>query len=204
MGRSGFRSRDREERLDPVRWRRPGRGPLLRLAAVAVLLITAAGALWSRPSTCATATGAAAVTTPPQGTAAASGTPPPARGDTGSGEDDDVGQTAAGPAIPSGTVGVPVRLADPSALAVVHPGDRVDLLRLTGDAGPAAGTDSGTDTDGGSSDGSVVVAGDALVLDVTAADDPAGGGLLLALRPDQATAAVTSSGDGFAILIRPG
>lgn len=39
-----------EPRLDPVRWRRPGAGRLIRLTAVAALLSVAAVLLWSRPS----------------------------------------------------------------------------------------------------------------------------------------------------------
>lgn len=39
-----------EPRLDPVRWRRPGAGTLIRLTAVAALLSVAAVLLWSGPS----------------------------------------------------------------------------------------------------------------------------------------------------------
>ncbi len=81
---------------------------------------------------------------------------------------------------------MPVRLADPTALALVHPGDVVDLLRLD---------DEGDSTP---------VASSALVLDVTGADDPTTGALLLALAPEQAGRAVGGAGHGFAILIRPG
>jgi hypothetical protein len=84
-------------------------------------------------------------------------------------------------------VGVPIRLADPTALGLVRPGNRVDLLRLN-DAG-------GRPTP---------VAGSALVLRVTGIDDPAAGGLLLALTPQEASQAVATSRQGFAILIRPG
>ncbi len=94
-------------RLDPVRWRRPARGTLLRLAVVAILLGTAALASWSPPPSCA----------PPTYTVPAASSPVPS-GSPG------------GQAVPPGSVGVPVRLADPAALALVETGNRVDLLRL--------------------------------------------------------------------------
>ena len=40
-----------EGRLDPIRWRRPGRGALLRSGVIAALLITAAFLTWSGPET---------------------------------------------------------------------------------------------------------------------------------------------------------
>jgi hypothetical protein len=158
-----------DERLDPVRWRRPGRGTLLRLASVTVLLLTAAAVLWLQP------TGCDAPTTVPllPGT----GTPAPSAPSA-------VGTTRP---IPPGSVGVPVRLADPTALTVVRPGNRVDLLRIDGDR-----------------DRTVAVASAALVLEVTGADDPATGGLLLALGPEEAQRALAITGRGFAIMIRPG
>jgi hypothetical protein len=88
--------------------------------------------------------------------------------------------------VPRGSVGVPVRLAEPTALTLVHPGDRVDLLRI--------------DEAGG---GTTSVAAGALVLSVTGADDPTAGGLLLALNPAEAQKAVATPGHGFAVLIRP-
>ncbi|GGN56447.1 hypothetical protein GCM10010112_08310 [Actinoplanes lobatus] len=158
------------ERLDPVRWRRPSRGMLLRLATATVLLITAAAVLWIEPSGCvptaATPRSSSSATGEPSATAS--------------------GQSAARP-IPPGSVGVPVRLADPTALTVVRPGNRVDLLRIDGDR-----------------DRPTPVASSALVLDVTGADDPVTGGLLLALTPDEADRAVNTPARGFAILIRPG
>jgi len=87
--------------------------------------------------------------------------------------------------VPPGSVGVPVRLADPTALSLVRPGNRVDLLRL-------------------GETGSTAVAAAALVLRVTGAGDPTAGGLLLALSPAEAQHAVAGPGQGFAILIRPG
>jgi hypothetical protein len=154
------------ERLDPVRWRGPSRGSLLRLGTVAVLLITAAAVLWTRPTSC----------DPVIITASSSAPAKPA-----------VAPGTAG-AVPPGSVGVPVRLADPAALAVVRPGNRVDLLRLEDDAGRRT----------------TPVASGALVLDVTGKDDPVTGGLLLALSPREAERAVAAPGRGFAILIRPG
>jgi hypothetical protein len=88
--------------------------------------------------------------------------------------------------VPPGSVGVPVRLADPTALGMVRPGNRVDLLRHDE-------THSGT----------TAVATAALVLDVTGVNDPTAGGLLLALTPAEAERAVAGKGDGFAIVIRP-
>lgn len=158
-----------DERLDPVRWQRPGRGTLLRLATVAVLLITAAAVLWLKPTGCVPAT-----TTQGVGTTTVASSAPPS------------GQASAMRPIPPGNVGVPVRLADPTALTVVRPGNRVDLLRLDGDQGRTT-----------------AVASAALVLEVTGADDPATGGLLLALGPAEAERAVAASGRGFVIVIRP-
>lgn len=161
-------------RLDPVRWRRPGRGTLLRLAAVAALLATAAAVLWSPPTR-----------------SRQSCDPPPARPVvTATAGGDQAGREGAGrtaPGVPQGSVGVPIRLADPTALGLVRPGNRVDLLRIDEAGGPPT-----------------AVAGAALVLRVTGADDPAAGGLLLALSPQEASQAVATSRHGFAIVIRPG
>jgi hypothetical protein len=151
-------------RLDPVRWRRPARGLLLRLAAVAILLGTAALVSWSPPPTC----------DPPTYTVPAAASSSPSA-------------PAEARAVPPGSVGVPVRLADPAALALVEAGNRVDLLRLDDSAGTTT-----------------AVAEAALVLRVTGADDPTAGGLLLALAPDEADRAVATSGQSFAVRIRPG
>jgi hypothetical protein len=157
-----FRRGRAEPRLDPMP-RRLARGTLIRLAAVAALLGTAAALIWSRPSGCAPAT--VASQRPAVSSSTRTSTPP-------------VG-------VPRGNVGVPVRLAEPTALSLVHAGDRVDLLSVgEGDSRPVASA--------------------ALVLKVTDADDPATGGLLLALTPDEARLAVASPGRGFAVLIRPG
>jgi hypothetical protein len=53
-------------------------------------------------------------------------------------------------------------------------------------------------------DGSAPVAAGALVLSVTDANDPTSGGLLLALRPEEAEKAVATPDRGFAVLIRSG
>ncbi|MET3428618.1 hypothetical protein BJ973_007830 [Actinoplanes tereljensis] len=91
-----------------------------------------------------------------------------------------------GTSVPAGSVGVPIRLADPAGLSLVRPGNRVDLLRVGGDS------------DGGP------VATSALVLAVSGASDPTTGSLLLALSRPEAERAASTPGDGFAILIRPG
>ncbi|MET8147062.1 hypothetical protein ACIBSW_04590 [Actinoplanes sp. NPDC049668] len=211
-----------EPRLDPVRWRRPGRAALLKPALVAALLATAAAVMWSGPQGCAQLPAAAsppAAATPalaartgchadprpaPREPADTEDSDPPAPGDPAhhavnqSDErqhdpwpDDD--QHAAGAptsrtrsTVPTGTVGVPIRLAEPSALRLLRPGDHVDLFRLTaaGQASPAVATA-------------------ALVLDVTGADDPTTGGLLLALTPTEAQRTMTPTEHGYAVLIRP-
>jgi hypothetical protein len=179
-----------DERLDPVRWRRPSRGPLLRLVAVTVLLVTAAVVTWSRPEPCAPPPSGAAAGPPkvaaPSGStwpgAAPSGSTWPGAAPPGSGTPG----AAPAPGVPAGRVGVPVRLADPAALTLVHPGNRVDLLRLDDATGRTT-----------------AVAAAALVVRVTGADDPTAGGLLVAVSPAEAQQAV-SAGHGFAILIRPG
>ncbi|MEU4216252.1 hypothetical protein [Actinoplanes sp. NPDC026623] len=199
-----------EPRLDPVRWRRPGRAALLRPVVVAVLLATAAAAMWSGTQNCATprAAGPARSARPPD----RAGMDCPAGSRTDSrptspkpaGTDDQkpngateppsrADQVPAGapmtrnrPAVPAGTVGVPIRLAEPAALRLLRPGDHVDVFRLTGDdRSPPA------------------VAKAALVLDVSGIDDPATGGLLLALTPAEARRTVTGADHGYAVQIRP-
>jgi hypothetical protein len=201
-------------RLDPVRWRRPGRGTLLRLAAVAALLATAAAVLWSPPrqgcdqpsagvvgSTTSGATGRPATAGTNEGNTAGSGgagsvsgAAPPTNSGAGSVSggagpaNSGAGSVSGGaaPGVPEGSVGVPIRLADPTALGLVRPGNRVDLLKVDDTGGrPTA------------------VAGAALVLRVTGANDPATGGLLLALTPEEASKAVATSRQAFAIVIRP-
>ncbi|WP_212986436.1 hypothetical protein [Actinoplanes auranticolor] len=89
-------------------------------------------------------------------------------------------------AVPPGSIGVPIRLAEPTALGLIHPGDHVDVFRV-----PVAG------------ESPQAIATAALVLDVTGADDPTSGGLLLALTPAEARRTVTAPGGGYAVLIRP-
>lgn len=230
-----------EPRLDPVRWRRPGRTTLLRLAATAALLGTAAAVAWSDPPGCtpsgrSPAAGASAPGAPASGSTGRSGARadpgpradpglPDARGNasgpdgTGSAGAPDSGGPSTGgtstggvagrdggaisgvpgpaelagvpggtrPAVPAGTAGVPVRLAEPAALRLVRPGDHVDLLTVD-DASARA----------------VRVADAALVLAVSGVDDPTAGGLLLALRPAEARRVIgTRESTRFAVLIRP-
>ena len=186
-----------EGRLDPVRWRRPGRGTLIRLSAVAALLVTAAVVSWSPTPPCGIGSvasdGPAGGSTTDDGvtpTSAAAEPPHASRPAAALSPGTGVPSPGTGAAIPAGRVGVPIRLADPTALALVRPGHRVDLLRL--------------DDVGGNSDDSTQVAADAPVLAVTGADDLGAGGLLLALSPGEATRAVTGTEHGFAVLIRPG
>lgn len=73
--------------------------------------------------------------------------------------------------LPAGQVAAPVRLADLAVAALVHTGDRVDVLATVADAPSAQ-----------------VVATDALVVAASATDDEAGAGLLL-LAVDDTTAA---------------
>ncbi|MEU4680879.1 flagellar biosynthesis protein FlgA [Micromonospora sp. NPDC023737] len=91
--------------------------------------------------------------------------------------------------LPAGSVGVPVRLAEPAALAVVRPGARVDLL-----AAPA----------GGRSGEASLLASSALVLDVVGAGAMDGSAALyLALSPGQAQRTVGQpEGSRFAIVVR--
>ncbi|GAA4572850.1 hypothetical protein GCM10023176_36610 [Micromonospora coerulea] len=166
-----------EGSLAPVRWRGlPRGGTLLRVALVAALLGLAAAVLGT-PSGC------------PPGTTPAAPGPSPSAGPT-------VGPSAAGPGsrggalpLPDGAVGVPVRLAEPAALAVLRPGARVDLLVVP--AGGAAGE-------------AVLLAARALVLDVVGADTVDGSSALyLALRPEQAQRAVgLPEGSRFAVVVR--
>jgi hypothetical protein len=177
-------------RLDPVRWPRPGRAMMVRLAAIAALLVTAAMITWSGPQTCSAAptSPASPAARAPVSAGAGSGSAgrtaavDPSRGRATAATPDAGGR----PAVPAGRVGVPIRLAEPTALTLIRLGDHVDLLRV-GDAG----------------EDSRAVAAGALVLGVTGADDLAAGGLLLALTPAEATEAVTRQGRGFAVLIRP-
>lgn len=90
--------------------------------------------------------------------------------------------------VPAGAVGVPIRLAEPAALAVTRPGVRVDLLAAVPEPGRAAAKP-------------LLVAGRALVLDVLAPEE---GALYLALQPDQARRAIALPDTArFSIIVRP-
>lgn len=146
-------------RLDPVsRLRLPRRTTLLRLAAAAALLLTAAGLLYAGDGE-------------PGGVeAAAPASPLPSP--------DPDGRMP----IPEDAVGVPVTLGDPAGLALLRPGDRVDLFAVAGTGGEQSRL---------ASDAQV------LALDHTAA------ALLLALTPDQGQAVVSApAGTVFAVLLR--
>jgi hypothetical protein len=160
----------REQSLRPVRLPgRPRTATVLRAAVVAALLTVAAGVLYSQePPSCPSAPAAAGVTA--------------------------AGPTSAAPArplpIPKGLVGVPVRLAEPAALAAVRPGGRVDLLAVPAPASRGASGQPG------------VVAPSALVLDVLDVESDAAA-LLLALDPAQARRTVAlPDTTRFAVILR--
>lgn len=137
-------------------------GRTVRAMLAAVLLALAAGVLYTD--------GPAAPCPAPAKEPSAETTAPPER-----------------PAPPAGLVGVPVRLADPAALAVVQPGSRVDLLAVDGDGD------------------SRLLAAEALVLDVVGGETSPDGypALYLALKPDQARpVAAAPETTRFTILIR--
>ncbi|MEV0809141.1 flagellar biosynthesis protein FlgA [Micromonospora sp. NPDC050200] len=189
--------------LRPVRWlHRPGGGTLLRLGLVAALLGLAVVVLDSSggcPTPVPSSPGASA------GGATAGGTPATAAAGVGpaggpsAGSRSDDGPPGAGPSagggrpgalpLPNGAVGVPVRLAEPAALAVLRPGARVDLLVVPAGRAPA---EAG------------LLAPGALVLDVLGGDATDGSSALyLALRPDQAQRAVGQpEGSRFAVVVR--
>ncbi|MEV0725361.1 flagellar biosynthesis protein FlgA [Micromonospora purpureochromogenes] len=192
---------DGRDSLRPVRrLRRPGGGTLLRLGLVAALLGLAVVVLDS-------AGGCPTPAPPSPGSSAdratAEGTPAGSRGGTGSAGDlsggESSGAPGAGPStgggrrgalpLPSGSVGVPVRLAEPAALAVLRPGARVDLLVVPAGRTPVE---------------AALVASGALVLDVVGGDAADGSSALyLALRPDQAQRAVGQpEGSRFAVVVR--
>jgi hypothetical protein len=101
-----------DERLDPPRWRVPvpRRSGLLRGAAVVALLCLAALALLDNGQ----ATSRNAIPAKP---------PVPA---------------TSGVAAPPGAVGFPLRLPDAGVVAVVQPGQRVDVLSASGQGGVVA------------------------------------------------------------------
>jgi hypothetical protein len=155
----------REPTLDPVRRPRLPRGrTLLRVGLITAFLLTAVAALYARdPVAC-----------PPPPAVAASAPSADASGRL---------------AVPPGTVGLPVRLAEPAVLALVQPGDRVDLLAA-----------SGTSPTPTPAREPALQARDALVLGVVAAD----GAVLLALTPERARAIVgLPDGTRFGVIVRP-
>lgn len=167
----------RADRLDPVgRLRLPRRPTLVRAALAAILLLTAAGVLYAGDSPTAPATSAA-----PDGVAHPTPTPTPP-------PDPDGQQAAGGPPepgrlpIPSGLVGVPVPVGDPAGLAVLRPGDRVDLLSV-----PTAGGEPAA----------LVTGAPVLAVDHAAA------ALLLAVTPEQSQAVVSvpPSTARFAVIV---
>ncbi|MFF5177332.1 flagellar biosynthesis protein FlgA [Micromonospora sp. NPDC000316] len=126
-----------------------------------------------------------------QSGAGQTGTAQTGAGQADAGAGDGGAQASSGPLpLPSGAVGVPIRLAEPAALAVVRPGARVDLL-----AAPPGGADAAE---------AILLAPRALVLDVLGAGATDGtAALYLALRPDQAQRAVgLPEGSRFAIVVR--
>ncbi|MGY0007789.1 flagellar biosynthesis protein FlgA, partial [Micromonospora sp. I033] len=144
---------------------------LLRVTLVAVLLGLAAAVLRT-PGGC-----------PPGATRPVTATATPAGGATPGGGD----RPAAALPLPTGAVGVPIRLAEPAALAVLRPGARVDLLVVPAGGAPA------------------LLAPRALVLDVVGAAGAVDGSsaLYLALRPEQAHRAVgLPEGSRFAVVVR--
>jgi hypothetical protein len=107
-------------------------------------------------------------------------------------------------------VGVPIRLADPTALKLVRPANRG--LVQAGDRGPGRPGNRGPGRPGNRIDllriddangRPTAVADGTLLLRVTNADDLATGSLLLALSPQEAGQAVAACRQGFAIAIRP-
>lgn len=179
--------------LDPVgRW--PRRQTVVRAVAAAVLLSIAAVVAWFGPDRTATpervsadappapgSTSAPPATVPPLATPGAA--VPPAAAPAGA-----IGSAAVPPAtgarvpVPAGMVGVPVPLGTPSAIALVRPGDRVDLLALAGTDPP------------------VTIAPACPVLGV----DRVEGALLLAVTPAQAEDVLTTpTSTRFAVIVQP-
>ncbi|MFC8299192.1 flagellar biosynthesis protein FlgA [Micromonospora orduensis] len=180
----------------------PGGRTLLRVGLVAALLGLAAAVLHT-PTGCPPTTGS--TPSPASAGPASAGPASAGPGRAPAATDGQVPAPGAGPPgsdggtgpsssprplpLPSGSVGVPVRLAEPAALAVVRPGTRVDLL-----AAPP----------GGAGAEATLLAAGALVLDVLGGGATDGSSALyLALRPDQAQRAVgLPEGSRFAIVVR--
>jgi hypothetical protein len=183
---------DREHRLDPVRWTWwPRRIAPARAAAVAALLLVAAGALWSAdPHGPVGGQAADPVAPATDGPVRDVSAPEPADGCPTVG----VSEPAGGfdrPSLPSGTVGVAVTPADPAVLGVLRPGDRVDIVAVDVAGEPSS------------------VATNALVIAVPGAREPAAvappvGALYLAVTPDRARRVVGLPRDAhLAVLVRP-
>jgi hypothetical protein len=180
---------DREPSLRPARWPgRPRTSTLLRAAVVAALLTVAAGVLYSQESPACPHAGAATGKTAAQ-PAEGPGAQPAER--AGAARQAEEQQIAPSVPIPAGLVGVPIRLAEPAALAVVRPGGRVDLLAI-----PAT-------TSREAPGRPAVLAASALVLDVLAGESDSPAAILLALDPDQARRAVAlPDTTRFAVILR--
>ena len=161
-------------RLDPVRrLPLPRRGTLLRLSAVALLLVTAATLAYATDTAPA---GGAEIAATTDGQAAPPGVAPTAVGrSTPEGERERL-------PLPPELVGVAVPLGEPTALSVLRPGDRVDLFSV-----PAGGGEP------------VSLAEGALVL----AADAAAATLFVALTPEQAHEVVAAPAAArFAVIVR--
>jgi hypothetical protein len=188
-----------EHRLDAVRW--PGaarRGAVGRTFAVAVLLLVAAGVLYTGgPAATCQARSARPGPSDPAATPAPREEGELAAGERAAGEraagERAAGEPAAGDVglqgrleLPAGTVGVAVTLADPAILGMLRPGDRVDVLAV------ASGGDTST------------LAADALVVAAPGSLDPTGGALYLALTPERARRIIGQPATArFAVLARP-
>ncbi|MDW5328780.1 flagellar biosynthesis protein FlgA [Plantactinospora sp. KLBMP9567] len=202
----------RDGTLSPTRWARPGAGSIIRWMLVAALLALALGALYLREPTSSCPTPSAGVSgsnadpagsdgpvggtgsTGPAGTSPAVGSGPAGRPNgSPAGPGGSAAPGNSGVPVPAGTVGVPIRLAEPAALTVARPGARVDLLAAPG--GDQAGR----------APKPIVLATRVLVLDVLGPGqtDGAVSAIYLALRPDQAHRAVgMPESTRFAIIVR--
>lgn len=194
-----------EPELRPPRLRLTGRVGLARGAAVAALLAAAAGTLYvGAPARCPGSAPAASAPDPRSPSAATAASTAAGRPATVSATADPLtavgpvdGPPLAGPptgdrlgsgsgraALPSGTVGVGVTLADPAVLGLLRAGDRVDLLAVPATGAPAT------------------LAENATVL-VTPTDAGAAA-LQLAVRPGPARAVLAQPATArFAVLVRP-
>ncbi|MEV1287177.1 flagellar biosynthesis protein FlgA [Micromonospora sp. NPDC049679] len=156
----------RDGPLGPLRRPRlPRPVTALRVALVAALLATAAGVLYAREP----------VASCPAAVPGASPVP-------------DGGRRP----LPAGSVGLPVRLAEPAALAVVRPGDRVDLLAL-----PGAGSRAPVEP--------LVVAAGALVLAVPGVEAAGGAAIYLAMKPEAARrTSIMPENTRFGVIVQTG